>query len=577
MNPFIEKIYKRLTDDDKKQLSDIYEPRVVTEPDANAWSGLCVMRDGRIRFYGLYDKKTIFDNGEYSCYKESCDGGLSWKKHIIYDNRVLGSSVYVPFMDKYVKAAAERGKNTYVMIGNDPDDTNPEKIPVCERTFEPRAVLPLKSRNRLIFVAHETRPESHPTCFYPVVFISDDCGKSWKSKPMEECPYFDNAWPDKGVRWQQNNRENSIVELSDGTLYMITRTAMNFHYESFSYDGGETWTPFKQSVFHSAGTMPHLERLSDGKIVFFWCNTKMMPEIEGAVGDWEDVFTNRDVNHCAISSDEGKSWQGFREIFLNPIRNSPDFRANGGGSEGDKSVHQFEALELPMGKMLVVFGQHEPSRRIIIFDINWLYEHERTERFNYGFKNLCTHNYVKSLLGGFRYDANDPLGTPGHCAYNRTSVALLMPSPENNHKEALHLTTSCDERLVSLIGGAVWNFPIHKKGKVTLRAYIPGRGLRVSLLDYWMNPSDDTVEYFADYSIVLRRDMQKKNEMFSEFVFDYDCDRGTVIVTSGSYLSLERKLNFDHPNGLCYLHLQSASHEPDSVGAYVSQMKFIGE
>ena len=136
------------------------------------------------------------------------------------------------------------------MIGDDPDDTNPKKIIVGENIFEPKAVIPLRSRNRLIFVAHERRPERHPTCYYPIVFYSDDCGESWTSVPMEECPYFDNAWPDRGIRWQQNNRENAIVELSDGTLYMVSRTATNYHYESYSFDGGETWTPFKQSVFH---------------------------------------------------------------------------------------------------------------------------------------------------------------------------------------------------------------------------------------------------------------------------------------------------------------------------------------
>lgn len=39
-----------------------------------------------------------------------------------------------------------------------------------------------------------------------------------------------------------------------------------------------------------------------------------------ADGIWEDVFTNRDVNHAAISEDDGKSWIGMREMVLNPLR-----------------------------------------------------------------------------------------------------------------------------------------------------------------------------------------------------------------------------------------------------------------
>jgi hypothetical protein len=91
-----------------------------------------------------------------------------------------------------------------------------------------------------------------------------------------------------------------------------------------------------------------------------------------------------------------------------------------------------------------------------------------------------------------------------------------------------------------------------------------------------MNPSDDTVEYFADYSIVLRGDMQY-GEMFTDFVFDFDCDRGTVILTAGDKLKLERNLNGEHPDGLCYLHLQSAATEADEIGAYIEKMTFEGK
>ena len=238
-----------------------------------------------------------------------------------------------------------------------------------------------------------------------------------------------------------------------------------------------------------------------------------------------------------------------------------------------------------MNKLLVVFGQHEAVRKIIIFDLDWLYEHSREERFLYGFKNLSTQNYVKSIPGGIKVSPEYPAAHSGHCALNRTSLALLVPCPGNsfedgadlvsNFNEALHLTRSDDPRLVSPIAGAVWNFPAHKMGTVTVRAYIPGQGLRVSLLDYWMNPSDHTVEYFADYSIALRNDMQY-GEMFTDFTFDFDCDRGTVILTAGDKLRLEKKLENEHPNGLCYLHLQSAATGKDDVGAYVQSMKFDG-
>lgn len=589
MNHFLAEIYNRLTEEDKRQLSRIYEPTVVACPDDNAWKGLVAMRDGRIRFYGNDCRKSIFDDGGVRCYRESCDGGLSWKKHVVEDPGALGESAYIPFLDKYMAACAavdipsgthggSAGRTGIcVKIGDSPDDADYVVRKVTDRDdlLDLKLPMALQSRNRILFLAHERRPDRHPTCYYPVLYLSDDGGGTWREVRLDEVPYYVKQWPDRGMRWQQNNRENTIVELSNGTLYMMARTALDYHYESFSRDGGDTWTEFRKSVFHSTGTMPLLERLSDGRIVLFWCNTKMMPELPEADGEWEDVFTNRDVNHCAVSEDQGKTWRGYREMFLNPIRSSPDFRSNGGPKEADKSVHQFEALELPMNKLLVAFGQHEPGRRIVLLDMDWLYEHRREENLVEGFRNLSTQNYVRSILGAFRARPDCPLDFAGHCAYNRTSVTLLMPSPEGNGKEALHITRSGDERLVSGIGGAVWNFPIHHRGIVRIRAWIPGKGLRVSLLDYWMNPEDDTVAYFANYSIVLRKDMHDGG-IFTEFEFAFDCHRGNVLLTAGEYLRIEKKLDGQCPNGLCYLHLQSAATEEDKEGAYVAGMSFEG-
>ena len=152
-----------------------------------------------------------------------------------------------------------------------------------------------------------------------------------------------------------------------------------------------------------------------------------------------------------------------------------------------------------------------------------------------------------------------------------------MPSPENNYKESLFIRRVDDDLLVSGIGGATWNFPMAKKGTLKIRAYIPGKGLRVSLLDYMMNPTDDTVEYFADMSVVLRGDMQPNGELFSEFIIDFDCERESAVISCGDYMRIEKKLGGTHPFGLCYLHLQSAATEEDKSGAYISEIDFKAE
>lgn len=61
------------------------------------------------------------------------------------------------------------------------------------------------------------------------------------------------------------------------------------------------------TAFHSTLTNPHLLRLADGRILFFFNNTRPLPEQakddvwpplseDEKRGVWEDVFTNRDAN-----------------------------------------------------------------------------------------------------------------------------------------------------------------------------------------------------------------------------------------------------------------------------------------
>ncbi len=569
----------RLDEESKRFLNDIYEPTKVYGGGLEAaWSGLCVTRDGRIRFYSPYNKKSVYDTNYEMFYVESDDCGISWKKHMKPKNS-LGASVYIPFTDKYMGTRQNtEGEDslTCVYIGDDPDDENVRKIVLSEKTYvDLKQPFVLKKRNRIIVSAQEMRPELHPSAYFPVLFYSDDGGETWRETHPGAAPFAESKWPHKGYRWQQNNREQTLAELCDGTLLMITRTACDFHFMSKSYDGGETWSEFTPSPFHSTATMPVLKKLSDGRLLFFWCNTKPLPELDGADGVWEDVFTNRDVCHCAISEDDGKTWIGFRELRLNPLRNSADFRSVGGPEMcRDKSVHQFEVLELPNNKILFVNGQHPVCCGIYIFDIRWLYERERHEDFIHGLSSLTVHTYVKGIIGENPSTPDDPNKYSGHCAYNRTNCSFLLPNPEDERKEALFIRRDGDDILTSGIGGAVWNFPSAKRGMLSLRAYIPGKGLRVSLLDYWMNPGDDTAEYFADMSIVIRRDMQPHGEVFSDFTIEFDCDNNKAVISCGDYFSIEKNLGGAHPNGLSYLHMQSAATEEDYEGAYIERIDF---
>ena len=260
----LERMKKRLTKDEKKLLGDVYAPRDVVVPPADAWGGLCVLRDGRIRFYGTYAKNCCGsdDSSAPDCYLESGDCGLSWKKRFVRHEGVLGASVYVPSFNRYCKVVIVKGKGTFFRFAKSPDDVARE-LPISEKEYIDVRLPFIHSTGRIIVVAHERRQELHPTCFFAVLLITDDFGKTWKEIKLPAVPFFEKHGAHKGYRWQQNNRENTIEELSDGTLVMLSRTALDYHYVSYSYDHGDTWTTPAPSRFHSTATMPYLKKLSD--------------------------------------------------------------------------------------------------------------------------------------------------------------------------------------------------------------------------------------------------------------------------------------------------------------------------
>ncbi|MBP5300254.1 MAG: exo-alpha-sialidase, partial [Victivallales bacterium] len=254
-----------------------------------------------------------------------------------------------------------------------------------------RQPMPLRHRKRWIlplqfFHGWEASSQS-------AVMYSDDDGATWRTVEIPLVPAFKVKPPHQGLRWENSGVEPAVAELSDGTLYMLLRTSQDHHYECRSYDGGESWTTPEPSIFFGTITMPNLLTLQDGRLVAIWNNTTPLPELDHRTqpglgpAEWkgysEDVFTNRDALHAAISEDDGRTWRGFREILLNDIRDATDFRRHGGGGGFcvDKSVQQSQALETEGGKVLLSIGQHPASAKMVLFDPDFLYETTREEHF----------------------------------------------------------------------------------------------------------------------------------------------------------------------------------------------------
>ena len=580
-------IMQRLSEEDKKAYERIYAPKIVAVPPQDSRRAMCVLSSGEIRVYGETDK-TAF-HGDESTYRNvyisSLDGGLSWKEHDAEPNDI-GPCVYVPWTGKYVTVASHKHPKTGSpvtcrFISNiGAGDTNPDIAPICDINygdiFQPYV---LEDCKRLIASGQNvvgTADNLHD--YHPAIFISDDGGYTWTVKELPSSPRFVQTHPHKGMRWENNGSEPSLTRLKDGRLWLLFRTSQDYLYESFSLDNGDTWSAPAPSPFHMTLTTPFALTLKDERTILFWNNTHPLPEQDKRkcippLGDdivrgvWEDLFTNRDIAHAAITDDAGKTFIGYRETILNPLRNESDFRKHGSYFEGnDRSVHQFQAIELPMGKILLSAGQHEEIRKLLIFDVKWLYETQREETFRDGMKNVSTHGYIKSISGSFTGK-----GIPGHCQWNRVYSVFPAPNPDGTPTEALQFVYSDDERLVNGISGLVWNFPTSQKGRLEIDFYRKTKGLQICLADEWINPTDEYANETAEFCLIA--DEKVPAMQWTTLIVEWDTETGKATCLLNGEVISTATLQHNAPFGVSNLHLQTLARSRDFEGSYVRKFK----
>lgn len=599
MNNFLKQMEQRLNENDKFLLNEIYEPQVVAIPPSDAFNYLTVMPDGELRIYGAIRKNKIIrpnENEGLHVYIRSQNCGLSWETVVLKKDNAFASGVYSPKTGRYFEVMMNDAHHNpsrtnfvfenltkghlYLLISDNGADSPVEKF--VDLYPEGNAVMPkkpifLKDMDRMIIVFQKI--EHYETSV--VVAISDDNGETWKTQVLPNAGYVPKMKGHEGVRWQNYSCEPTIEECDDGTLILITRTTHNYHYIQYSYDHGETWTKAEPSIFHGTNTMPVLYKLHDGRMLFFWSNNQMLPEIDASKafpplgemeikGIGEDAFTNRDSNCVALSDKSGKNFEYARELYLTDIRNHADFRSNSGIATCiDKSIHQAEMCELPFGKILIHFGQNESARKVVIFDFKWLEEKKRTEDFRCGLKNISTQMYVKSNLGNYR-------NFSGHCAYNRTNGALLLPDPDGNHEEVLSIGRVEDERLVYKKQGAVWNFPASKSGSLNIKLRVVNSGVAISLSDHWYNPCDETAKEEAHISFDITKNMAP-DDKWTDIHINFDTEKRCAKIYADNELIKETKITENAPLGLMFVHIQTLAESEDFEGTLIKHLAFEGK
>jgi hypothetical protein len=116
------------------------------------------------------------------------------------------------------------------------------------------------------------------------VFASDDEGDHWRYRG--------------GLIFKESNfNEHSVVELSDGRLWMIARCAKEIA-QSFSSDGGRTWQP-QSTAFPHVNSKAVIRRLQSGNLLVIRHGQ-----------DITKATSSRQQLTAFLSTDDGKTWAG---------------------------------------------------------------------------------------------------------------------------------------------------------------------------------------------------------------------------------------------------------------------------
>lgn len=189
------------------------------------------------------------------------------------------------------------------------------------------------------------------TCFSSVA-ISDDDGRSWRRA--------DN-WVGLPLRGAMEPR---IAELSDGRLLMTLRTQLGAVFASHSSDQGQTWSHPQTTGLRAPESMPSLKNIPGSKdLVIVWNHGLYDPGF--------DHFGKRTPLTVAISRDDGRTWERFKDI-----ETDPDYEFTNAAihfTSRGKMIVTYMASKMASTQPPGILGRSRIPLKAFVADVEWLY------------------------------------------------------------------------------------------------------------------------------------------------------------------------------------------------------------
>ncbi len=379
------------------------------------------------------------------------------------------------------------------------------------------------------------------------VIYSDDLGQTWQASPSHLISPVPADWNGSS----DGACEPNLTQLANGQLWMVMRTQAGALYESRSNDDGATWSAAKPSDFYTSTGPPALQRLDDGRLMLLWNNATMPPKYGGKI-----VYAGRDALHAAISSDDGKSWSGFREIYLDPYRNDSPLTGDSG------TAYSFPTTAAD-GRLLVITGQSQ-ARAMLRIDPDWLLETSRSSSFSNGFDDWSVFKPFGPVVSVKRDRKIGP--------------ELVYDAAEQKNVMHVRRPDSDDP------DGAAWNFPMARKGEMTLRVKLaPGfTGGSIALGDRFFEPTDVQGEADSIFQVPIAANgslpggavLQPSQWYTLALNWDLAAHKATLALNGQPVAQLDQRLQAKP--GPSYLRLRSTATAIDTAGFYISSVSQTG-
>lgn len=337
-----------------------------------------------------------------------------------------------------------------------------------------------------------------------VTLFSDDDGVTWKPSPDVLNFPLDVEFPTR-----YGAIEPDLIELKDGSVWMLIRDRGGRFMESFS-ENGEHWSAPEKSRFITSDSPAEFLRLRNGSIVLFLnaCQNWSNPKSYARGG--------REVLHAAVSSDDGQTWSGFREVLHEPP----------GAFRGDRGTAYASAAETREGTVALFAGQGEGKRFIVLFHPDWLLETSVLD-------DLSSGPLFWTQYGGEGLRTETPPGT-------QSAEVVLPLQPQKR-------------------SGAAWNFPAFPAGKISMEILIPEEvsSVSLSLTDHFSRMDDDQAGDHSIFRFVLQDLPGAVRGKWTGITLQWEPGEGTVLAGEELPVSIYAARASEH--GVNYLRVEAVS------------------